>query len=239
MEKKIEILINCLMESIEYTYYTELLIDPFDEYLGKDLLIYILKQYIDLNNYLSLNNKNIEQIYIIYDNKTFKFKYIISDKKEEYPEFSKKNIFDFGLILLSLVNKNNSFQKYYNYYNSLNNTINDKISKKDEEKKNKIRIFDIIERMSYFIKSNKLLEEKHIKFIDNFIKYKQEDRVSLEEINTNIINEDNNEYLREEILAFPNDKQKLMIELQKNNYCKKLKEINHKKLKFNFKYKNK
>ena len=112
--------------------------------------------------------------------------------------------------------KNKPFIFQINKNNEIINNENSKNEKMYETEK----IFDINERIIAYIKSRKLSDEKISNFINSLIDPKDRPS-SLQEISTNKLITEYNQILREKKLAFQNDKQKFIKELQKYDFNQK------------------
>ena len=112
--------------------------------------------------------------------------------------------------------KNKPFIFQINKNNEIINNENNKNEKMYETEK----IFDINERIIAYIKSRKLSGEKISNFINSLIDPKDRPS-SLQEISTNKLIIEYNQILREKKLAFQNDKQKFIKELQKYDFYQK------------------
>ena len=99
----------------------------------------------------------------------------------------------------------------------------------------KIKFFDLLERYIAYIKARKTSDENSIKFINNLIAHRPEDRFSFDKIYTNKWINKNNKVLREIISSFQNDKKKIIIELTKEDFLEKKNQNSKKKSKFIFK----
>ena len=99
----------------------------------------------------------------------------------------------------------------------------------------KIKFFDLLERYIAYIKARKTSDENSIKFINNLITHRPEDRFSFDKIYTNKWINKNNKVLREIISSFQNDKKKIIIELTKEDFLEKKNQNSKKKSKFIFK----
>lgn len=118
-----------------------------------------------------------------------------------------------------------------------------KYRKYDNPKMNYDRIIDLLERHISLIKANKLTDKKFMKFLINLIMYTPNDRPSFEEIYRNKWLNQNNKELEQTVMAFENDEEKLIMELQKKDFLikkeKRLKKENHSsQIKFRFKKKS-
>ena len=102
-------------------------------------------------------------------------------------------------------------------------------------------IIDLIERGISYIKAKKYTN-KHLKqFLISLIQYKPDDRPFFEQIYRNKWLNKNVEELERTVMAFENDEEKLIMELQKTDFLmkreKKVNKNRSKQIKFSFKKK--
>ena len=116
-----------------------------------------------------------------------------------------------------------------------------KYKKYDDKRMNADHLIDLIERGISYIKAKKYTN-KHLKeFLISLIQYKPDDRPSFEQIYRNKWLNKNVEELERTVMAFENDEEKLIMELQKKDFLtkreKKVNQNKSKQIKFCFKKK--
>ena len=116
-----------------------------------------------------------------------------------------------------------------------------KYKKYDDKRMNADHLIDLIERGISYIKAKKYTN-KHLKeFLISLIQYKPDDRPYFEQIYRNKWLNKNVEELERTVMAFENDEEKLIMELQKKDFLtkreKKVNQNKSKQIKFCFKKK--
>ena len=111
----------------------------------------------------------------------------------------------------------------------------------DDKKLSADRLIDLIEKGISYIKAKKYTNKHFKQFLINLIQYKSDDRPSFEEIYRNKWLNKNTEELERTVMAFENDEEKLIMELQKKDFLmkreKKVNKNKSKQIKFCFKKK--
>ena len=117
-----------------------------------------------------------------------------------------------------------------------------KYKKYDNKKLNADRIIDLLERGISYIKSKRYTNKDLKQFLISLIQYQPDDRPSFEEIYRNKWLNKNVEELDRTIMAFENDEEKIIMELQKKDILikeeRKINKNKSKKIKFRFKKKS-
>ena len=80
------------------------------------------------------------------------------------------------------------------------------------------RILDLLQKNITLIQSNKLTNREFIDFLCRLIQYRPKDRPSFEQIYRNKWLNRNKNYIKSTFLLFENDEEKLIMELQKNDF---------------------
>ena len=114
-----------------------------------------------------------------------------------------------------------------------------KYKKYDDKKMNADRLIDLLERGIEYIKADKFTNKDLKKFLINLVQYKPDYRPTFEQIYRNKWVNKNIEELGLTVMAFENDEEKLIMELQKKDFLvKKERKMNKNKsnlMKFCFK----
>ena len=117
-----------------------------------------------------------------------------------------------------------------------------KYKKYDDKRMNSDRLVDLLQRGISYIKANKFTNKDLKKFIISLIQYKADDRPSFEQIYRNKWLNKNVEELERAVMAFENDEEKLIRELQKKDFLMKRErranKSKSKQIKFSFKKKS-
>ena len=123
-----------------------------------------------------------------------------------------------------------------------------KYKKYDDNRMNADRLIDLLQQNINFIKSQTFTDKDFMAFIISLIGYNPDERADYQKIYRNKWLNKNNDILDRIIMAFENDEEKLIIELQKKDYLMKKEEniykneknafgIGYKTKKFKFKIK--
>ena len=115
-----------------------------------------------------------------------------------------------------------------------------KFKKFDDSKMNYDRIISLLEKNIAYIKSQKFTDKNFMNFLIKLIMYTPDERPSFEQIYRNKWLNENNKELDHTIMAFENDEEKLIMELQKQDFLIKKENIIQKEgnqYKFRFKKK--
>ena len=123
-----------------------------------------------------------------------------------------------------------------------------KYKKYEDNRMNADRIIDLLQENINFLKSQTFTDRDFMAFIISLIGYNPDERVDFQKIYRNKWLNKNNDILDRIIMAFENDEEKLIIELQKKDYLMKKEEniykneknafgIGYKTKKFKFKIK--
>ena len=108
-----------------------------------------------------------------------------------------------------------------------------KFKKYDEPKMNYDRIISLLEKKIAYIKSQIFTDKNFMNFLINLIMYTPNERPSFEQIYRNKWLNENNKELDHTIMAYENDEDKLIMELQKQDFLIKKEKIIQKKYKLN------
>jgi serine/threonine protein kinase len=115
-----------------------------------------------------------------------------------------------------------------------------KFKKYDDSKMNYDRIISLLEKNIAYIKSQKCTDKNFMNFLIKLIMYTPDERPSFEQIYRNKWLNENSKELDQTIMAFENDEEKLIMELQKQDFLVKKENIIQKEgnqYKFRFKKK--
>ena len=107
-----------------------------------------------------------------------------------------------------------------------------KYKKYDDSRMNADRIIDLLQQNINILKSQTFTDRDFMAFIISLIGYKPEERADYQKIYRNKWLNKNNDILDRIIMAFENDEEKLIIELQKADYLMKKEENTDKNEKF-------
>ena len=109
-----------------------------------------------------------------------------------------------------------------------------------EDKKMKAdRIIDLLAKKILYIKSQKYTDKDFSDFLISLIQYKPEDRPNFENIIRNKWLNKNNEELERVCMAFEDNEEKLVVELQKEDFLKKIENKIQKENKSKYRFKKK
>ena len=108
-----------------------------------------------------------------------------------------------------------------------------KFKKFDDSKMNYDRIISLLEKNIAYIKSQKCTDKNFMNFLIKLIMYTPDERPSFEQIYRNKWLNENSKELDQTIMAFENDEEKLIMELQKQDFLIKKEKIIQKKYKLN------
>ena len=95
-----------------------------------------------------------------------------------------------------------------------------KYKKYDDKRMNADRLTDLIDKDIQYIKAKKFTDKDFKDFLISLIQFKPEDRPSFERIFRSIWLNKNIEQLDRTVMAFENDEEKLIMELQKQDFLK-------------------
>ena len=93
-----------------------------------------------------------------------------------------------------------------------------KYKKSDSGEINNFSVIDLLQKNMAFIKSRKMTDKDFIDFLCSLIQYRPKDRPSFEEIYRNKCLNKDIDYIYNTFNAFENDEEKLIMELQKNDF---------------------
>ena len=99
-----------------------------------------------------------------------------------------------------------------------------KYKKYDDSRMNADRIIDLLQQNINFLKSQTFTDKDFMAFIIRLIGYNQDERANFHKIYRNKWLNKNNDILDRILMAFENDEEKLIIELQKKDYLMKKEE---------------
>lgn len=231
MEK---IVLSRINEINQYPFYNQINIisNSSEESLGNNSLRLFSTKIIKIIEIIYRNNYSINKIDINYEiinneyirNSIFILEFTNNNKLNEgrgKEIMEKDNCLSLGLALF-----------LFKYGNNILKRFSEKV---DINIDDKIKFFDLLERYIAYIKARKTSDENSIKFINNLIAHRPEDRFSFDKIYTNKWINKNNKVLREIISSFQNDKKKIIIELTKEDFLEKKNQNSKKKSKFIFK----
>ncbi len=228
--------------------------DVFDEKSGDNLLRFYSRQIInalevlDRNNYIHFDIKPenlLITINLIIKLSDFSLLRKIGDEKIKLPGgtpgYITPEYFIEKYVSSDLAKKQDYFALGSSLFILKYGVALLKYRKNDDGKLNSDRIIDLIIRNISYIKSRQVTDKDFMDFLISLIQHNPENRPSFEQIYRNKWLNKNCDELDKVVMAFESDEEKLIMELQKNDFLsekeKKLKENKNNLFKFRFKKK--